>query len=67
MYNPGLLSTSTVSVQKQTEPGLLYLALLQGGPVIDKGSTTAQYGIVSLTGECNRPLDVIRDNGTFFN
>ena len=53
--NPGLLSTYSVSVQKQTEPGLLYLALLQGGPVIDKGRTSAQYGIVSLTGECNKP------------
>jgi hypothetical protein len=52
---PGFLSTYSVSVQKQIESGLLLLELLQGGDIIDKGSTTAQYGIVSLSGECNKP------------
>jgi hypothetical protein len=52
---PGSSSTYSVSVQKQTESGLLLLEFLQGGPIIDKGSTTAQYGIVSLSGECNKP------------
>jgi hypothetical protein len=52
---PGSFSTYSVSVQKQTEPGFLFLWLLQGGPIIDKGSTSAQYGIVSLSGECNKP------------
>ena len=52
---PGLLSTYSVSVQKQTEEGGLSLELVQGGDIIDKGRTTAQYGIVSLSGECNKP------------
>ena len=52
---PGLLSTYSVSVQKQTEEGGLSLDLVQGGRIIDRGRTTAQYGIVSLSGECNKP------------
>jgi hypothetical protein len=52
---PGLLSTYSVSVQKQTEEGRLGLELVQGGKIIDRGSTTAQCGIVSLSGECNKP------------
>ena len=50
----GPLSTYSVSVQKQTESGYLGLFLIQNGSIIDKGTTTAQYGMVSLTGECGK-------------
>lgn len=50
---PGSFSTYSVSVQKQTESGAIFLALWQNGYYIDSGATTAQYGIVSLSGECN--------------
>ena len=52
---PGRLSTYSVSVQKQTEEGGLELQLVQGGNIIDRGGTTAQFGIVSLSGQCNKP------------
>ena len=50
----GPLSTYSVSVQKQTESAYLVLELIQNGPIIDRGTTTAQYGIVSLNGECGK-------------
>ena len=51
---PGFLSTYSVSVQLQTESGkVLFIAYYQDGKYLDKGATTSQYGLVSLSGECN--------------
>ena len=47
-------STFSLSVQKQGEPGILNLAIVQNGKVIDSEGTQATYGIVSLSGICGK-------------
>jgi hypothetical protein len=50
---PGFMSIYSLSVQKQTETGFLSIAIIQNGNILDKGETTAAYGIASLSGNCN--------------
>jgi hypothetical protein len=52
---PGFFSMYSTSVQKQTESGSIIMGIMQGGDILDSGRTAAQYGIVSLSGECNKP------------
>lgn len=47
-------STFSLSVQKQGKPGILNLAIVQNGKVIDSEMTEATYGIVSLSGICGK-------------
>ena len=47
-------STFSLSVQKQGKPGILNLAIVQNGKVIDSEGTEATYGLVSLSGFCGR-------------
>jgi hypothetical protein len=42
----------SVSFQKGTDQGYLDLVIIRAGEIIDEGSTTADYGIVSLSGRC---------------
>jgi hypothetical protein len=46
-------STFSLSVQKQGIPGILNLAIVQNGKVIDSERTEGTYGIVSLSGISN--------------
>ena len=50
---PGFMSIYSLSVQKQTETGFLSIAIIQNGNILDKGETSAAYGIASLSGNCN--------------
>lgn len=52
---PGFMSIYSLSVQKQTETGFLSIAIIQNGNILDRGETTAAYGIASLSGNCNEP------------
>jgi hypothetical protein len=52
---PGFTSTYSVSVQKDTEAGYVLLFIIQNFIGIDTGMTKAEYGIVSLAGECGKP------------
>lgn len=47
-------ATFSLSVQKQGELGILNLAIIQNGKVIDSEVTEATYGIVSLSGICGK-------------
>jgi hypothetical protein len=47
-------STFALSVQKQGEPGILNLAIVQNDKVIDSERTEATDGIVSLSGICGK-------------
>ena len=42
----------SVSFQKRTDQGYLDLVIIKAGEILDEGSTTADYGIVSLSGRC---------------
>ena len=42
----------SLTEQKQTESGYLLVIVIQDGKVLDSQSTTAQYGVVSLAGNC---------------
>jgi hypothetical protein len=44
--------TYSLSVQKDTEAGLLFLTLIQNGNIKDDASTKVAYGIASLSGNC---------------
>lgn len=52
---PGFMSSYSISVQKQEETGFLSIAIIQNGNILDRGETTAAYGIASLSGNCNEP------------
>jgi hypothetical protein len=52
---PDFLSIYSLSAQKQTESGYLFLTVVQNGHFIDDASTNAAYGMVSLSGECDKP------------
>jgi hypothetical protein len=47
--NNGIYS---LTEQKQTESGYLLVAVIQDGKLLDSKATTAQYGVVSLAGNC---------------
>src|ERR671919_1236350 len=49
---PEFMSTYSVSAQKDTEAGYVMLVIVQNFRGIDAGMTSADYGIVSLAGEC---------------
>ena len=42
--------TYSLSIQKDMEAGLLFLALIQNGDIKDDAGTQAAYGIASLSG-----------------
>jgi hypothetical protein len=42
----------SLSEQKQTDSGYLLVVVIQDGKILDSQSTTAQYGVVSLAGNC---------------
>lgn len=42
----------SVSIQKMEEDGELTVAVVQDGDVLKESSTTADYGVVTLSGEC---------------
>jgi type II secretory pathway pseudopilin PulG len=42
----------SLSFQKQTDYGKLFVSVIKDGVTIDSQYTTAQYGIVSLAGNC---------------
>jgi hypothetical protein len=42
----------SLSEQKQTDSGYLLVIVIQDGKILDSQSTTAQYGVVSLAGNC---------------
>ena len=52
---PDFLSTYSLSAQKQSESGYLFLTVIQNGHYIDDASTNAAYGVVSLSDECDKP------------
>lgn len=52
---PEFMSTYSVSAQKDTEAGYVMLVIVQNFRGIDAGMTSADYGIVSLAGECGKP------------
>ena len=47
------MKTYSLSFQNQDEDGYLKVSVIQDGTTLDKGSTTAAYGIVTLAGSCN--------------
>jgi hypothetical protein len=49
------MSTYSVSAQKDAEAGYVMLVIVQNFRGIDAGMTSADYGIVSLAGECGKP------------
>jgi hypothetical protein len=49
------MSTYSLSVQKDSEAGVLLLILIQNGIVLDIMNTMAAYGIASLAGTCGEP------------
>jgi hypothetical protein len=52
---PGFMSTYSLSVQKQSEAGDLFLTIVQNENILDSVGTRAAYGIASLTGNCGEP------------
>ena len=44
--------TYSLSVQKDTQEGFLFLGLIQNGNIKDDAGTKAAYGIASLSGTC---------------
>ena len=44
--------TYSLSVQKDTEAGFLFLTLIQNGNIKDDAWTKTAYGIASLSGNC---------------
>ncbi len=42
----------SISFQKGTDQGYMDLVLIKAGEILDEGSTTADYGVVSLSGVC---------------
>jgi hypothetical protein len=38
---------------QQDDIGILQLAVIKDGKLLDSGQTTQQYGIVSLAGQCS--------------
>jgi hypothetical protein len=44
--------TYSISVQKDTEAGFLFLGLIHNGNIKDDTRTEAAYGIASLSGNC---------------
>jgi hypothetical protein len=47
--NNGIYS---LTEQKQTEDGYLFVVVIQDGKILDSKATSAQYGVVSLAGNC---------------
>jgi len=43
----------SVSFQKGTDQGYLDLVLIKAGKILDEGSTTADYGVIRLSGVCS--------------
>lgn len=43
----------SLALQKHDEGGYLTVSVVQDGVTLDKGSTTAAYGMVTLAGNCN--------------
>ena len=42
----------SLSFQKSTDQGYLDLVLIKAGKILDEGSTTADYGVIRLSGVC---------------
>jgi hypothetical protein len=42
----------SLNIQKENEQGLLHLAVIRDGKILKDGSTTADFGIVSFSGNC---------------
>jgi hypothetical protein len=48
----GTLPIYSLAIQKQVEYGYILVGVVKGGILLDMGDTTADYGIVSLSGQC---------------
>lgn len=47
----------SIVMQKQTDDGYLALAVVQNGKLLSSKATLAQYGVVSVAGNCKPDLD----------
>jgi hypothetical protein len=48
----GTMPLYSLAIQKMMEYGYVLVAVIKDGNVLDSGETTADYGIVSLSGRC---------------
>jgi hypothetical protein len=52
------MNVYSLNVQKNSESGVLLLALVQNGNIMDIVDTKAAYGIASLAGNCGVPEEL---------